>query len=279
MLQRCSAADARIDITFACLLLIVNHAAADGVGTVPSTIQNNQDVLLVQHAVRGGVLNVTCVNSRTGYLTLNGVNGTVRRHQVGSIEQLAIDAGDNKQLINAGHLPRFGVLVLGDPKFFDGSTADEPTVPNNLTGTSMISMEILELVDDGESNTDTIKYKIKLGEVTLSATEDGNMSETLESPHVTIAPNAGSLMIDMLPAPPSLMTEQQKRMSLQYQVGSGALSQAYKQQIQASQEGVVRSQGYLTGPLMLICCPFSLLELPFPPLWGFVLIKAICCII
>jgi len=272
-------------VTIVASACVTSQAATDIVSPILDHDAGRHGVMVVQYAGQGGVLQL-CKDSNFGYLTLNGIsdnsfefyhtNGSatnaVREAQTDQLnlmtqEAVSVDHHDATQ-------SRFALLVLGVPEY----AADKPTaLAGDLTKTSMISMDLLELIDE-PAPTSTLKYKVKLGDVELH-TDIYRADARNDTKYVEYVFGEGTLMIDLIDSDDANLSEQDKVNSIRHQTQIGAVSESYERQLKGSEDGVVLSQGIMTGPLMLICCPFAFLEAPFPLLWGFVVAKLICCII
>jgi len=229
-----------------------------------------QAMVMMQHAASGGDLDFNHT-TKIGYLTLRGVNSTLKiNRQLGS-DQNEVIIGNNQEMLAQTQLPRFALLMVDNSDVEDSANKINP-----LKSTSIIGLNLLELVDTSVDG--SLKYKVQIGDTTLSANDDGHMASTLQGNHKHIIEDGGALLIDLIGSSEN-GTSEQNQMSLQYQTETGAVSTGYARALAIEQEGKVLSQGIITGPLTFICCPFALLEAPIPLLWGFVAVKAVCCII
>lgn len=249
--------------------------------------QDAEATMITQAALKGGSLKVN--QSGIGHLTLHGIDETSLEffHDSSNTEPQQFIMGTSSEFMSKPRFQRrFAVLFVGANL---GDSALNMSAAN-FVNTSVISMELLDLVV-GENDDDSVQYVVKLsGDIALRANADGTVSHGIMRDYRreerTFVLGESTLLVDLVEGKQkdsssglTTLTAEQEQRSLMHQTKSGALGKAYEKQVRSLKGDQVSAQGIITGPLMLICCPFAFLELPFPPLWGFVVVKLICCII
>lgn len=260
----------------------------------PSTVnkdsawtQNEDDdraaVLSSHFAAKGGTLKIDDTKRRLGYLTLFGAKNSSldasldffpARDGSNAVDSFKYRPGQ-RRAAQGGFIPRFALLFIGAK--IDAEANNEADA-SMLLNTSIISIKILEEVGY-HKDPDTIKYLVRLGDVALHGSADGEVTPIDLSGEARLNMDTVTLLIDSTEPDPKtkMLTDEQKKLSLMYQTKSGAVTKAYTRTVRRVGGREVSAQGFILGPLTFICCPMAILEAPFPWMWGFVFMKIICC--
>jgi len=258
-------------------------------GGTSSSVDRDDAVLSSHYAAKGGTLKINDNKRKLAHLTLfGGENSSLDA----SLDFFPARDGSNKvdsfaykpkrrsapgaDIIQPNFKPRFALLFAGAE--IDADVKNNEADAAMLLNTSIISIKILDEVGYHD-DPDTIKYLVRIGDVALHGSADGQVSPIDLSSDIRLNMDSVTLLIDSTEPDPKtkMLTDEQKKLSLMYQTKSGAVADAYTRTVQRVGAGAVSAQGFILGPLTFICCPLMVIESWIPLMWVFVPMKVICC--